>query len=102
MLDKSGWLLEMPNFEGKKTLGRRLSMRKVKPKKYWYVVTMWRRERYLFVPVFLPPPSLICSSSLCARLPLLLSLHYLSLLSLSLSHPSFPSPFKGTSSTASC
>lgn len=35
MLDKSGWLQEMPKVEGKKTLGRRLSMRKNKPKKYW-------------------------------------------------------------------
>jgi len=38
MLDKSGWMYEVPKMDGKKTLGRRLSSRsKSKPKKYWYV-----------------------------------------------------------------
>lgn len=39
MLDKSGWMYEVPKMDGKKTLGRRLSSRsKTKPKKYWYVI----------------------------------------------------------------
>lgn len=39
MLDKSGWMHEVPKMDGKKTLGRRLSSRsKAKPKKYWYVI----------------------------------------------------------------
>jgi len=38
MLDKSGWLQELPNTKGKKTLSRRLSSSKGKTKKYFYTI----------------------------------------------------------------
>jgi hypothetical protein len=53
MLDKSGWLLEMPQFEGKKTLGRRLSIRKTKPKKFWSVLLGARRRMSAVMMTFL-------------------------------------------------
>eukprot|EP00055_Hartaetosiga_balthica_P005033 m.14118 g.14118 ORF g.14118 m.14118 type:complete len:498 (+) comp4256_c0_seq1:147-1640(+) len=36
--DMSGWMSEVPQNSGKKTLGRRLSMRKQKPKRFFFVV----------------------------------------------------------------
>ncbi|EGD76711.1 hypothetical protein PTSG_08062 [Salpingoeca rosetta] len=36
--DKSGWLYEMPDMSGRKTLGRRLSLRKTRPKRAFYVL----------------------------------------------------------------
>lgn len=37
--DKSGWMMEVPKLDGKKTLARRLSSRsRAKPLKYWYVI----------------------------------------------------------------
>lgn len=33
--DKSGYLFLLPKRDGKKTLGRRLSMKKKKPTRYW-------------------------------------------------------------------
>lgn len=38
MLDKSGWLQELPNTKGKKTLSRRLSSSKGKTKKFFYTI----------------------------------------------------------------
>lgn len=37
MLDKSGWLVELPS-DGKKTLGRRLSLKKNVSSRYWYTI----------------------------------------------------------------
>mmetsp|Transcript_30150 Transcript_30150/g.79171 ORF Transcript_30150/g.79171 Transcript_30150/m.79171 type:complete len:494 (-) Transcript_30150:12-1493(-) len=39
MLDKSGWMTILPKMSGKKTLGRRLSIRKKAPgEKHWFVI----------------------------------------------------------------
>lgn len=38
MLDKSGWLYELPGGNSKVTLGRRLSLKKTETPKYWYTI----------------------------------------------------------------
>ena len=37
-LDKSGFLFQLPKRDGKKTIGRRLSMKKKKPTRFWFVL----------------------------------------------------------------